>query len=78
MDFLQFVRRKLPVMALASVLAGVLCLGVQAQGSMGPELPPGFYGERPPPFIGPEAPEGIRRLAVVYTGSILGETDPCG
>lgn len=51
--------------------------GVLAQG-MGPALPPGFYGTRPKPFPGLEAPEGIHRLAVVYTGSIVGETDPCG
>ena len=60
------------------LLAGVLAVGVYAQGAFGPELPPGFYGERPAPFLGHEAPEGIQRLAVVYTGSILGETDPCG
>ena len=60
--------------------AGLLatCIGsVGAQG-VGPMLPPGFYGELPDPYPGPEAPPGIQRLALVATGNIVGETDPCG
>jgi hypothetical protein len=63
-----------------AVLVG-FCLSVpaslKAQG-FGPALPPGFYGTLPAPYPGLEAPEGIFRLALVYTGMIVGETDPCG
>lgn len=44
----------------------------------GPDLPPGFYGIAPAPFPGPQAPAGVKRLALVYSGCIVGETEPCG
>lgn len=60
----------------AGIMAGLVTLA-GAQG-LGPALPPGFYGELPEAYPGPKAPDGIRRLALVATSNIVGETDPCG
>ncbi len=48
------------------------------QPMVGPSLPPDFYGTLPEAFPGPEAPEGVKRLALVYSGTLVGETEPCG
>lgn len=67
------------VTLVAAALGGVAAAAPPSTGlSYGPALPPGFYGSLPDPFPGPEAPAGIRRLALVYSGCLLGETDPCG
>lgn len=49
----------------------------EAQG-MGPELPPDFYGSLPDPYPGRDAPEGVKRLAIHYTGCLVGDFEPCG
>lgn len=46
--------------------------------TMGPLPPPGFFGSLPDPYPGPDAAEGVKRLALVYTGCTVGETEPCG
>lgn len=66
---------RLGVLLLLTFFPSVSAVRAQA---VGPELPPGFYGTLPDEFPGPDAPEGIRRLAFVYTGNIVGEVDPCG
>lgn len=45
---------------------------------VGPDLPPDFYGKLPEPFPGPEAPEGVKRLALLYNGCVVGDISPCG
>lgn len=67
-----------PVRAAMAALVFTTLAGMAGAQGAGPDLPPGFYGTLPEPFPGAEAPDGIRRLALVATSNLVGETDPCG